>query len=225
MKKVLTIAVLALFTAIAVKAQDYTKMHIWELAGTADVVLTGTVGYAKGLNVEFNVDKAIIGEYNEGILNFKGSKGYKTFKRHGKYVEGEQLLLFLKNGESGLELMGQAGEGEKLIMGDKIYLDSRGEGVFNKFQYYKLAVADEKAREKNLDRIYAEEMVLQEFIDAVSAYPGCFSVGYEPRTNKMGEVYDAPYAEQKCDEKALDEYSFINLASRKLAEESLKAVK
>lgn len=217
MKKLLLLSFLFVAFSSMIQAQDYVKKHIWEMAGSADLVVTGKIAAIKGNLITLEVKDVILGEKPAGDVQFTAFRVYKLAKRWGKYLIGEEVFMFLQKDEDRYKIMGTAGEGEKLIMGDKVYLDSRGEGVFNKFNYFPLP--------SGKGSIYAEEVAISELTEAVKAYPNCFTVGHEPRQDKMGAMYEGAYAESKCDDKNLTRYRLVNLLADKLTDESLKAVK
>jgi hypothetical protein len=217
MKKFTAWVIACLFAVTGLSAQDYIKKHIWEMAGTADLIITGKISAVKGNDISLQIADVVTGDKPEGDFSYAAFRTLKSAKRWGKYVVGEEVLLFLQKDGDKFKIMGDAGEGEKLIMNGKIYLDSRGEAVFNKFTYFPLPGGKTS--------IYAEELDLAEFKEAVKLYPNCFSVGHEPRQDKMGAMYEGAFAEPKCDDKEQTRYRLVNLIADKLTDESLKAVK
>lgn len=213
MKKLLLL--LSLLPALVAAQTPYMKKEIWELAGTADLVVHGKVSQAQqGLpKITLSIVEVIAGEYSSASIDITKFINNKMGKRWAKYAEGEEVVLFLKKAEDKWELMGDAGEGEKLVMGKDIYLDGRGGSLWNKFTYHTLVPSGQ---------IYAEKSDLAEFKLAVKTYRSCFEIYYLEETVKGFDTpQQVPHVKQLCDDAAMDVYRGLSYSADRMAELSL----
>lgn len=216
MKKRLTGALLFLMVASLTFGQ-YRKMDVYELALAADLIVHGTITESKGGMFTVDIEGVNAGAYNDSQITVKRFKNWKTVKRWGKYVPKEAVMLFLKLEDGNYTILGEGGEGEKLIMAGDIYLDSRGGALKNQFGYHA------RLLEGN---IYAEKVPLEEFKDAVSGIRDCFKVQYETKVDKKTqEEFQSPYATSTCEAATLDEYRGKSWVHDKVAQQAEKAVK
>lgn len=197
MKKRFSLLLIALCMAVAVSAQEYRKLHVYELAIGADLIVKGKITESKGGNFKVEISGVVAGNYEGSSILVKRFKNYKTVKRWGKYLVDEEVFLFLKEGEDRYEIMGLGGEGEKLIMANEVFLDSRGEGIKNRFGYQAMLIEG---------NIYAEKLPLEDFEAAVKGMRACFSLRYKETFTKDGDAWQEPITTQICDDKALDQY-------------------
>lgn len=215
MKKIALLAVLC-FLTLGIQAQDYIKKQIWEMTGTADLIVVGKISAVKGNDITLQPTQIVSGDKPEGDFSYAAFRTLKSAKRWGKYLVGEEVLLFLQKDGDKFKIMGDAGEGEKLVMNGKAYLDSRGDAIFNKFNYFPLPSGKGTS-------IYAEELDLNELVEAIKAYPTCFEVGHKPRQDKMGAMYEGAYAVPKCEDKEMTRLRLVNLIADKMVDQSLAA--
>lgn len=214
MKKYSTLLILLLITAASTFGQ-YRKMNVYELAVDADLVVRGTITAVKGGNITLSVDGVVAGEFSDASITVKRFKNYKLVKRWGKYSEKEQLFLFLIQDGSDWKIMGLGGEGEKLIEAADVYLDSRGEGVKNRFSYYDRLVEG---------NIYAEKVPLPEFEAAVKGIRDCIDLSYKEVVTKDGESWKEPIVKFSCDGSALDTYRSESWVHDEIVKTAEKAV-
>lgn len=201
-------ALLSLLLAGFSAQAQYMKMDIWELAGTADLVLYGKISQAQqGLpKVTLEITEVIAGTFAEGTIDLDKFINTKFAKRWGKYIEGEMVVVFLKEADGKYKIMGKGGEGEKLVMGEDIYLDGRGGAVFNKFTYYPLLTTGQ---------IYAEKVLLEDFKTAVKGYKKCFEIVYKEEVVKdFEEMQMVAYTKQICGDIGLDEYRNNDISAK-----------
>lgn len=214
MKKLSSLLLLLLITAATTFGQ-YRKMNVYELAVDADLILRGTITEVKGGNITLSVDGVMAGDFADASITVKRFKNYKLVKRWGKYTEKEQLFLFLEQDDSEWKIMGLGGEGEKLIEAADVYLDSRGEGVKNRFSYYDRLVEG---------NIYAEKIPLEEFGAAVTDIRDCIDLSYKEVVTKDGEAWKEPIVKFSCDGKALDAYRAQSWVHDEILKTAEKAV-
>jgi hypothetical protein len=214
MKKYSSLLILLLITAATTFGQ-YRKANVYELAVDADLILRGTITEVKGGNITLAVDGIVAGEYADASITVKRFKNYKLVKRWGKYMEKEELFLFLQQDGSDWNIMGLGGEGEKLIEAAEVYLDSRGEGVKNRFSYYDRLVEG---------NIYAEKVPLAEFEAAVEDIRDCIDLTWKEVVTKDGEAWKEPIVKFSCDDKALDAYRAQSWVHDEMLKTAEKAV-
>jgi hypothetical protein len=203
-----------LLVSFATQAQ-YMKKDVWELAAGSDLVIQGKITQAQqGLpKITLTIEDVISGTFEGTTIEFGKFINTKMAKRWAKYAEGEGLIVFLKLVDDKYEIIGEGGEGEKLVMSEEVYLDGRGGALWNKFTYHPL---------QPTGQIYAEKVNLAEFKAAVKEYKACFEVVYQEETIKGFELpQQVPHARQICDDKALDVYRGLSFIADKLAELSL----
>ncbi|MEM1000626.1 MAG: hypothetical protein AAGN35_26470 [Bacteroidota bacterium] len=209
------LALLLLTTSLAFSQELYKKMTVFELADQADLILVGKITEVKGGNLKLDVEKVVAGNYDEPQISVRRFKNYKTVKRWAKYAVKETLFLFLTQEESDWKILGFGGEGEKLVEAADVYLDSRGEGVKNRFSYY------DRLIEGN---IYAEKVPRAEFEAAVAGIRDCIAVGYKEVITKDGDAWKEPIVTFSCDESATDAYRSQSWVHDELAKQAMKAV-
>ncbi|HHG85471.1 MAG TPA: hypothetical protein ENJ82_12060 [Bacteroidetes bacterium] len=196
MKQRWPILLIALLIASSSFGQ-YRKMQVFELAAGADLIVKGKISLIKGGYFTLDIKEVLAGDYKGSEVKIKRFKNYKGVKRWAKYQEDEDLFLFLRKGGTSFEIMGLGGEGEKLIMANEVFLDSRGEGVKNRFGYQPMLLQG---------NIYAEKLDLPDFEDAVRGFRACFSVSYKEVITKDGEAWKEPLTQKICEDKELDTY-------------------
>jgi hypothetical protein len=216
MKKYAILFVILLIGATGSYGQ-YRKMHIYQLAAESDLILRGTITEVKGGSITLAVDAVVAGQYSDPTITVNRFKNFKLVKRWGKYMEKESVFLFLKKDGEEWNIVGEGGEGEKLIEASDVYIDSRGEGVKNRFSYYDRLVEG---------NIYAEKIPLAEFEAAVGAIGKCIDLTYKEVIAKTGEPYKEPIVHFSCDDKTLDSYraqSWVHDEILKAAENAVPA--
>lgn len=200
---------LFLFLFGAVQAQS-PKATLVELYGAADAVVVAEINSVKGGNFQASVNEIWKGEPGKevGVAKYRNTK---TAKRWIKYATGERVLLFLKKDGNSWEILGENGEGEKLMMMDKVYLDSRGTGVWNRFSYF--PVVDDAT-------IYAEEVVPADLKAALIGVAGCYSIGYSEGEDKEGNPIQEVYSTRSCGEEGLDALRSLSDMANELTDQA-----
>lgn len=168
MKKILLAAALSLMVFTLSFAQ-YRKLMPFELACGADLIVTGKISALDPLKFTVEISQVVAGSHEGTTVAVPRYINTKAAKRWAKYAEGEMVMLFLRNDNGNYKIMGEGGEGEKLIMGEEICLDSRGEGLKNRFGYHATPSGA---------NIYAEKVPMQDFIGSVQDVRGCAKVSY-----------------------------------------------
>jgi hypothetical protein len=216
MKKYLTLVTFLLLTfSLGYSQELYRKMTVYELSADADLILIGKITEVKGGNIMLDVQKVLAGDYSDSNITVKRFKNYKTVKRWSKYAEKETLFLFLEQDGDAWKIMGLGGEGEKLVEAADVYLDSRGEGVKNRFSYYNRLIEG---------NIYAEKVPLADFESAVTGIRDCIGLSYKEIFTKDGEAWKEPIVKFSCDDAALDEYRSKSYVHDELVKQAMKAV-
>lgn len=212
MKKTYFLSVICLFFSFSLWGQT-NKTEVAELAGSAELILKGSISSTKGFNFIIEIGEVIAGDFSESSITVRKYKNFKAVKRWGKYQVREDVLVFLKKNGENWELLGSKGEGEKLIMADAIYLDSRGGAVVNRFQYHSMLLGG---------NIYAEKVDLANFIAAVKDFRELFAVSYEEVTDKEGNTRMEARYTYSGDDAALDEFRAKSDVHNRLATDAGK---
>lgn len=207
--------ILLLFISSSLSAQIQLKQEIVELSANADLVVRGKIADVGNFLFEVEVSKVYVGEKPDGNISVKRFRNTKVAKRWGKYKEGEELLLYLKGDGGNFDILGVNGEGEKLIVGDKIYLDSRGGAVFGRFSY---------REPEGKTRIYAEEVALDDFLYMVARLRDCYEISYKEKANRAGEMELIPVAKRICADEDFDATQSASDVALKLIQKSEKLV-
>jgi hypothetical protein len=216
MKKLILLSVALLMMAFTAQAQ-YQKMEVFEMIGTADLVVFGTIQEVKTLTMVVEVKDRLLGDDESATIEVEKYKGTsKNAKRWGKYMMGENVLLFLKKESGAYKLLGVGGEGEKYVLEGEVYLDNRGGALFNRFNYLTLPSGAS---------IYAEKVSLKDFSDAVRNLRSLFTVEYVEETNVAGEVTRKPVTVPAGAASAIDEYASRSDLHNKLIQDCWKALK
>ena len=197
-------------------SQIQLRQEIVELACNADVVVRGKIADVKSFDFEFTPTATILGEKVTGPISVKRFRNTKTAKRWGKYLDGEELLLFLKQDGDKYEILGVNGEGEKLIFGSNIYLDSRGGAAFARYEYHQ---PDAKTR------IYAEKAPLADFLAALPPLRACYEIGYDEKANRTGELELHAFAKRVCSDADFDATQAMSDVALRLIEKAERLVK
>lgn len=213
MKKAILTAVCLMTLVFSANAQ-YQKLGVFEMALSADLIVSGTIKEVKPLTFTVEVANRYYGDATEGVIEVSKFKGAKNAKRWGKYLEGEQVLLFLVKGGGAWDLMGEGGEGEKLILNDEVYLDNRGGAIFSKYNYIALPTGT---------NIYAEKLPIGDFTDAVKGLRDLFSLEYITETNVALENSQKPVVKQTGKDEMVDTYRGKSDIHNKLADDCVKA--
>jgi hypothetical protein len=214
MQKATLSFVLFLLLAMGLRAQ-YQKMEIFEMIGTADLVVMGTIKEVKPLTFTVEVSDRLLGDDAGAVVEVEKFKVAKNAKRWGKYLPGETVLVFLKKDAGAWKLQGVGGEGEKLVLEGEVYLDNRGGALYNRFNYITLPSGGS---------IYAEKVSLKDFADAVRNMRALYSVEYVETTNVAGEVTRSPRTRAVADATAMDEYASRSDLHAKLMQDCAKAL-
>lgn len=165
-------------------------MELYELNSMADLVLRGTVTSIKGKNFSIKVEEVVAGEFSEDEISVEKAKNTPTAKRWGKYVTDEAVLLFLvKDGEN-WKVLGESGEGEKLVVGTEAFLDSRGGGIKNKFSYHQI---------NPTVNIYAEKVDLNGLCQALKDTKNCFNIVLVEEKDRTGNPFTERYSEPSAE--------------------------
>lgn len=203
-----------LFSA-SLSAQIQLKQEIVELSANADLIVRGKIVDVGNFLFEVEVSKVYVGKKPEGNVSVKRFRNNKVAKRWGKYVEGEELLLYLKDDGANYGILGVNGEGEKLIVGDKIYLDSRGGAVFGRFAYNEPGPKT---------RIYSEEVDLENFLFMVARLRDCYEISYKEKANRAGEMEFIPVAKRICADVDFEDIQMASDVALKLVQKAEKLV-
>jgi hypothetical protein len=196
MKKAVSFLVFALVCLVWGHAQT-AKMEIFELSASADVILTGKIKMLDSKIFVLEVDQVIAGEYTDPTIKVERFHNTKTAKRWGKYVLAETMMLWLKKGEGGMyKIVGENGEGEKMLFAGDVYLDSRGGGLKNTFGNHAPYPGS---------AVYAEKVNAETFIAAVKDTRDAFGLEIEEKKGPTGEVMQKRFAVKKWEDKQFDE--------------------
>ena len=214
MKHLLLIA-FALLLASPLAAQ-YRKMHVYELACAADLILQGKLSDQDPLNFVVEVSKVHAGSFAEKTITVAKFRNTKVSKRWGKYTLGEEVLLYLRHDNGHYHILGEGGEGEKLIVGEEICIDSRGEGLKNRFGYHQVNATV---------NIYAEKVPTAELLAASAEVRNCYQLSYVERETAVGIKAQFPVVKSACDDKAKDAFRSTSWVHDVVAEQAETMVK
>ncbi len=214
MKHLLLIA-FALLLASPVAAQ-YRKMHAFELSCAADLIVQGKISDQDPLNFVVEISKVHAGSYADKTISVPKFRNTKVAKRWGKYTVGEEVLLYLRNDNGHYHILGEGGEGEKLIVGAETCIDSRGEGLKNRFGYHQVSPTV---------NIYAEKVPTAEFLAATAEIRNCYTLSYVERETAEGTKAQFPVVASKCDDKAKDAFRSTSWLHDVMAEQAETAVR
>lgn len=181
---------------IGLSQAQTAKWELYELNAAAELVVTGKVSLLEGKNLTLAIDQVVAGSYSEKTIVVKRFVNTKTAKRWGKYVQGEELMLWLQQVEGVWQIVGENGEGEKLLFNGEVYLDSRGGGLKNSFGNH--------APYPQLS-IYAEKVKAEELIAAVKDTRDCFGLDIVEAKSPEGEVMYKRFAVKKLEDKQYDD--------------------
>jgi hypothetical protein len=222
MKHLLLSALFVLLTWASLSAQvqvQARKMEIYELACTADLVVRGKISELEPLRFTLDITETLKGTYTDKTISVIRFINTKAAKRWGKYTVGEELLLFLRVDGNYYKILGENGEGEKLVMGSDICIDSRGIALKNRNGYQVTSTGA---------NIYGELVPAKDLLDAVRALPGCYSVSYVERDGGMGKMEQFPVATSTCDDQRKDELrsmSWVHDIAISQAEKAIRGAK
>ena len=169
---------------------QYRKLMPFELACDADLVVVAKIKSMDPLRFSGEVTQVVAGEASGGVVSVQRFINTKVAKRWGKYTVGESLLLFLRKDGEHYKIMGEGGEGEKLIMGEEVCIDSRGDGLKNRFGYHSTPSGA---------NIYAEKVPLQDYVGAIQDVRGCAKVAYVEKTTVDQKVEQHPVVTVSCE--------------------------
>lgn len=190
-------SLLLFFAMVLLISQAFSqnrRLELFEVNELSEVVVKGKITGFQGKHFMLEVEDAIRGEAS-GTIQVEKFKNNANAKRWGKYLEGEEVLLFLQaNGES-FSIVGENGEGEKLVVGNDLYLDSRGGGFKNSFGYHQV--------NPSLNT-YAEKVELDQMKTALMETKGLFDIQTAEANDQMGNPYTDRWAVRKSDEAAID---------------------
>jgi hypothetical protein len=195
MKKTVALTFLMLI-CMAIGHAQTAKMEVFELNAQADIVLTGKITLLDAKNFTVGVEQVLAGDFSDKTVVVERFHNTKTVKRWGKYLQGELVMLWLKNDAGTYKIVGENGEGEKLVFNGEVYLDSRGGGLKNTF--------GNQAPYPTLN-IYAEKVKADDFFAAVKDTKGCFSLDIEEKKSPTGEVMYKRFAVKKLEDKQYDD--------------------
>jgi hypothetical protein len=195
MKKTLSLLLILLVVCTAASAQT-RKWEIYELNAAADLVLRGKISALTGSTYTFEISNVVAGAYSEKDITIQRFKDTKTVKRWGKYVVGEEMLVFIKKEGDLYHVLGDNGEGEKFIYGVEIYLDGRGGALKNTYGYH--------AVNAKLN-IYSEKAMVAEFVTAIKDTKSCLTIELFEKERNTGEILKDRFYIKNCDDKTLDE--------------------
>jgi hypothetical protein len=177
-------------------AAQYRKMQVYELSCAADLIVQGKISNQDPLNFVVEVSNVHVGSYADKTISIVKFRNTKVAKRWGKYTLGEEVLLYLRNDNGHYHVIGEGGEGEKLVVGAETCIDSRGEGLKNRFGYHAVSPTT---------NIYAEKVPTPELLAASIAVRGCYQLKYVERETPEGQKVQFPVVQTTCDDKAKDE--------------------
>jgi hypothetical protein len=195
MKKAFFLLVLT-FAGMTLGWSQTAKMEIYELGAQADIIVTGQIKLLDSKNYTLEINKVVAGDYTSPTIVVERFHPTKTAKRWGKYVVGETMMLWLKDDAGQYKIVGENGEGEKMLFGTDVYLDSRGGALKNTFGNHAPYPGS---------AIYAEKVSAEEFIAAVTDTKGCFKLDIEEKKSPEGEVMYKRFAVKLLEDKAYDE--------------------
>lgn len=196
MKKHFILTAFLMLLCVAALQAQYRKMEIYELACAADLIVQGKISDQDPLNFVVEVGTVLGGTYAEKTLSVAKFRNTKVAKRWGKYTVGEEIILFLRNDNGHYHILGEGGEGEKLVMGAEICIDSRGVALKNRFGYFAATAGV---------NIYAEKVPAADLTDIVKKIRDCYGVSYVERPTPDGEKAVFPVAKSTCENARKDE--------------------
>lgn len=192
--KYILLIVVSMLVASPLAAQ-YRKMQVYELSCAADLIVQGKISDQDPLNFVVTVGKVHAGTFSDATISVPKFRNTKVAKRWGKYTLGEEVLLYLRNDNGHYHILGEGGEGEKLIVGAETCIDSRGEGLKNRFGYHAVSPTV---------NIYAEKVPTAELLAASAEVRSCYQLSYVERETAEGQKAQFPVVQSKCDDKAKD---------------------
>jgi hypothetical protein len=195
MKKVLSVA-LFLLIGLTIGYSQTAKMEVFELGAQADLIVTGKIKMLDSKAYTFEIDKVVAGSYANPTIVVQRFHNTKTAKRWGKYVLAESMMLWLKTDGTTNTILGENGEGEKMLFNGDVYLDSRGGALKNTFGNHAPYPGS---------AIYAEKVNAEQFVAAVKDTKDCFSLDIEEKKSPEGEVMFKRFAVKKLEDKQYDE--------------------
>jgi hypothetical protein len=195
MKKTFAL-VLCMLIGMAFAQAQTAKMEVFEINAQADLVLTGKIKMLDSKNYTLEIDKVVAGDYSSPTIVVEKFHNTKTAKRWGKYVLAETMMLWLKNDGGVYKIVGENGEGEKMLFNGDVYLDSRGGALKNTFGNHAPYPGS---------AIYAEKVNAEQFIAAVKDTKDCFGLDIEEKKSPTGEVMYKRFAVKKLEDKQYDD--------------------
>lgn len=204
---------------LSAQTKNLDKLRTVELIYFSDLMATGKITNAKGLNFEVELTQVLKGEDPGGAITISKFKNIGSKKRWDKYKEGQEVLLFLTKDGDKYKIMGSGGEGEQLIVGEDAYMDARGTGMMNRMSYFTVEGK----------RFYAEKLPKKDLLDALANYSPLYELAYvtvTPRKNGQDmESYEAVTAKQVGTDEAVYEYSLKSELHEKLIQITNRLIK
>jgi hypothetical protein len=176
------------------------RLELYEVNEGAEILVKGKITGFQGKYFTLEVQNAFRGDVS-GSIQVEKFKNNANAKRWGKYLEGEEVLLFLNANEGHYSIVGENGEGEKLVLGNDLYLDSRGGGIKNSFGYHQV---------NPTLNTYAEKVELDQMVQALKDTKGLFEVATAEAKDQMGNPYIDRWSQRKAEEAAIDAFRGIS---------------
>jgi hypothetical protein len=170
MKKTRILVMLALMFCLPFTAEArYAPLSLVDLAGGADIIVTGTIAEVGEADFELKIDTVIHGDSSDAkkaiTITVQKFKDWACAARWGAYTPGESVLLFLTNADGKFSIMGAGGEGELFIHEGAAYF-SRGrnpQGI------------DVASVEVNGTAIHGAKMTVDTLVDAIQGLHRMYS--------------------------------------------------
>jgi hypothetical protein len=195
MKKAVFLVLISLFCFGFGMAQT-AKMEVFELNAQADLILTGKIKMLDSKIFVLEIDQVIKGDYTLPTIKVARFHNTSKAKRWGKYVLSETMMLWLKRDGDIATILGENGEGEKMLFAGDVYLDSRGGALKNTFGNHAPYPGS---------AIYAEKVNAGEFISAVRDTKDAFTLDIEEKKSPEGAVTYKRFAVKQLEDAAYDD--------------------
>jgi hypothetical protein len=205
-RTILSLVLLALIAPLNAEAR-YAPLSLLDLTGGADAIVTGTIAGVGDADFELKIDNVVYGEsadFKKAItVTVQKFKDWACAARWGSYTQGETILVFLKQVDGKLQIMGAGGEGELFIHEGSAYF-SRGRSPQG---------FDSESVDINGTVIHGAKLPLEPLMDAIAGLHQMYT--FAPGTS-FGQVT----VEARESDRSYDEFIAASAIHKVLGEEA-----